>query len=255
MTRYKCIVSYDGTNYSGFQIQKNSLTIQQVLQEVFEKRFQQRIEITGASRTDSGVHALGQVIHFDIESIQNAEKFIYQINCMLPKDIRILSIEKMPENFHSRYLAEKKTYYYFITTAPHQSPFQYKYQVVLPSNLDIKKMEEGAQYFLGTHDFRAFAHQSDVGCAKNKPIKTIIRFDFIKTEDGYRIEIEGDGFLHKMVRNMIGTLVDVGLNKISPLEIDTILKSCDRKLAGQTAPAHGLFLAKISYRNSSSKET
>lgn len=247
MKKYKCLVSYDGTNFAGFQIQKNAPTIQEILQKAFAKRFQKYIEITGASRTDAGVHALGQVIHFSLEEIKDFDHFLHQLNCILPKEIRLISIEEVSENFHSRYCAVKKTYYYFLSTGKYLSPFDRLYHVHVSPKIDISLMKEASKVFIGTHDFRAFAHQADKGCAKNKPIKTIYRFDWTPISDGYRIEIEGNGFLHKMVRNLVGLLIDVGMKTIPLEKINQILASCDRKQAGQTAPAHGLFLAKIDY--------
>jgi tRNA pseudouridine38-40 synthase len=256
MKKYKCIVSYDGTHYCGFQVQKNSVTIQSTLQDAFMKRFKKSIDITGASRTDSGVHALGQVIHFSIDPIEDLSYLLYQLNALLPKDIRILSIEEVDPSFHSRYSAEKKTYFYYVTNLQHLPPFGREYLLTLPKKIQIDLMIEASKFFIGTHDFRAFAHHAEYGCAKNKPIKTIHRFDWFFEKDRYRIEIEGDGFLHKMVRNMVGTLIDVGMGKTSPSKIQEILLSKDRRLAGQTAPAHPLFLAKIDYPLfSSSKET
>jgi tRNA pseudouridine38-40 synthase len=247
MKKYKCIVSYDGTSYAGFQIQKHSITIQSALQEAFFRRFQNPIMVTGASRTDSGVHALGQVVHFEHEGIEDLNYFLHQINSLLPKDIRILSIQEVPFSFHSRYDSKKKTYYYYVTPIQHLPPFGREYFLTLPAKIDLNAMKEASKAFIGTHDFRAFAHHADIGCAKNKPIKTIYRFDWIQESEKIRIEIEGTGFLHKMVRNMMGTLIDVGMGKIAKENIPSILISKDRKKAGQTAPAHPLFLAKIDY--------
>lgn len=249
MKKYKCIISYDGTRYAGFQIQENALTIQQTLQEIFSKRLQEPVMITGASRTDAKVHALGQVIQFETDKIEDKNHFLYQINCMLPKDIRILTIEEIADNFHCRYDAKKKTYYYFLHRNPFSPPFGHDYKLFLPKNINLQEMKEGAKYFLGTHDFRALAHQSEHGCAKNKPVKTIYRFDFIENGDEIRLEIEGNGFLHKMIRNMVGLLLDVGTGKTPKEKIPMIIASKDRKQAGQTAPGHPLFLAKIAYND------
>jgi len=247
MKKYKCIVSYDGSRYAGFQVQKNSITIQSTLQDAFFRRFQKKVDVTGSSRTDAGVHALGQVVHFEYPDIDDTSHTLYQLNAMLPKDIRILSMEEVPIDFHSRYAAKKKTYYYYLNAEQPVPPFGREYVMSLPKAIDINLMIEASSYFLGTHDFRAFAHQADVGCAKNKPVKTIYRLDWVKEKHKYRVEIEGNGFLHKMVRNIIGTLIDVGMKKITPSDIPLIIDSKDRKKAGQTAPAHALFLAKIDY--------
>jgi tRNA pseudouridine38-40 synthase len=249
MKKYKCVISYDGTRYAGFQIQENALTIQQTLQEIFSKRLQEKVMVLGASRTDAKVHALGQVIHFETDKIADQDHFLYQVNCMLPKDIRILTIEEIAHSFHSRYDAKKKTYFYFLQRNPFSPPFGQEFKLFLPKGINLNEMKEGAKYFLGTHDFRAFAHQSEKGCAKNKPIKTIYRFDFIENGDEIRIEVEGNGFLHKMIRNMVGLLLDVGMGRIAKESIPMIIASKDRKKAGQTAPGHALFLAKIDYND------
>ena len=247
MKKYKCIVTYDGSNYAGFQVQKNSKTIQSTLQDAFFRRFQKKIDITGSSRTDAGVHALGQVVHFEYQDINDISRTMYQINAILPKDIRILSMEEVNMDFHSRYAANKKTYYYYLNAEQPVPPFGGEYVLSLSKNIDINLMIEASSYFLGTHDFRAFAHQANIGCAKNKPVKTIYRLDWIKEPYKYRVEIEGNGFLHKMVRNIIGTLIDVGMKKILPSDIPLIIESKDRTKAGQTAPANALFLARIDY--------
>ncbi len=246
MKKYRCVVAYDGTDYAGFQIQPRARTIQSTLQEAFFKRLQTIIPIKGASRTDSGVHALGQVIHFQTDKVENLSRFLYQINSILPHSIRILSIEEVSPSFHSRYDAKKKTYYYYLSKEP-LLPFDRLYRVVVPRQLDIMKMQEGAYHVIGKHDFRSFAQKAEQGCAKSNPVKTIYRFDFIPDEKGCRVEIEGNGFLNKMVRNLMGTLFDIGMGKIPSQSMRTILEACDRRQAGQTAPAHGLFLAKVDY--------
>ena len=150
MKKYKCIVSYDGTNYSGFQVQKNNITIQSALQDAFFKRFQQKIDVTGASRTDSGVHALGQVIHFETEEIQDFNFFLYQINSILPKDIKILSIEEVDSSFHCRYNSKKKTYFYYLTHQQHLPPFGREYLLTVPHKIDIESMKEASKAFIGS---------------------------------------------------------------------------------------------------------
>jgi tRNA pseudouridine38-40 synthase len=247
MKKYKCLVAYDGTHYAGFQIQDNAPTIQKTLQEIFSRRLNRPTLITGASRTDATVHALGQVVHFESEPIADCEKFIYQINCMLPPDIRLLQIEEVSATFHSRYDAKRKTYYYHLSLNPHSPPFGHAYKLFLPRQISIEAMKQAAAYFIGTHDFKALANHNDQGCAKNCSVKTIYRFDFIDQGDDIRVEVEGNGFLHKMIRNMIGLLIEIGKGNLSKETIPLILASKDRRHAGQTAPGHPLFLARITY--------
>jgi tRNA pseudouridine38-40 synthase len=249
MKKYKLTISYDGTNYFGWQIQKEKTTIQDEIQKAIKIILKEDIKITAAGRTDTGVHANGQVAHFTSSNSFDLNKFIYSLNCLLKDDIRVLKIEEVDLSFHARYSAISKIYRYHITLKKIENPFSRLYCYRPNQILDLDLMKKGINYLLGKHDFRSFANKQNMGSAKNKPVKTIKRIDLIENQDEIILEFEGDGFLYKMVRNIVGTLLDVSAKKI-PLEaIESILKSQDRRKASQPASAKGLFLEKIIYKN------
>ncbi len=238
---YKMTIAYDGTAYAGFQSQPNSPSIQTTIEKALSILLREKISIIGASRTDAGVHALGQVAHFTAPHLP----LLYSLNALLPPDIRILTIEEVPPTFHARYSALRKTYYYHL--ALHPDPFRRNISLNLKMKLDLNRLKTGAAYFLGTHDFTSFSNKAGRGCAKNKPIKTLYRLDLIEEGDRIRLEFEADGFLYKMVRNIVGTLLEVARGALSPHTIPKILQEKSRRLAGPTAPPHPLFLIKVDY--------
>jgi len=252
--RYKLLIAYDGTAYSGWQVQPNGNTVQHEIQNAFSRLFHRYVPVTGASRTDAGVHATGQVAHFDLSEEVDLEQLLFRLNAILPKDIRIRNINQVPLTFHSRYYAKKKTYHYHLTLNKVILPFERLYTTYVYQKVDIELMKEASKAFIGTHDFRGFAHQASKGCAKNSPIKTIYGFDWKEEGNSYCLVIQGNGFLHKMVRNMVGTLIDMGYGKLPKDTIERLLKTPDRKQAGQTAAARGLFLSEIEYEDCSSIE-
>lgn len=244
--RYKLTLSYDGTSYQGWQVQPNGVTIQQKLQQALEILLRQKTHLTGSGRTDAGVHAFAQVAHFDTCASINSRSFLHSLNGILPLDIRVKKLEQVSKDFHARFSAKKKIYQYHLHLDPVLDPFTYPYRhQVLHLNCDL--MKKGATFFIGTHDFTSFANESHKGSAANNPIKTLYRIDFVKQPGGVYLEFEADGFLYKMVRNMTGTLIKIGLSKILPEEISTILKAKDRKKAPFAAPAKGLFLKNAIY--------
>jgi len=246
---YKITISYDGKNYSGWQIQSSKNSIQEMIQKALNKTLQEDIKIIGAGRTDAQVHALGQVANFKTIKQIDTSKMCYSLNCILPKDIRILKIEEVDLSFHARFSASSKVYRYHISLSDIQDPFSRFYSYKPQKKLDILLLEIATKYFLGTHDFSAFANKQNKGSAKNKPIKTMKRLDLIKNKDEIILEFEASGFLYKMVRNIVGTLLDVATKKI-PLEmIEKIFATKDRKKASKPAPAHGLFLVRVNYNN------
>jgi tRNA pseudouridine38-40 synthase len=251
MQRYKMILAFDGTNFAGWQIQPGARTVQGELQKALATLLCQRIHVTGSSRTDSGVHAKSHVSHFTLDDKIDVVQLRYKLSHILPKDICLYSLEEVSMDFHARYKAVKKTYHYHMHLSPFLPPFQrlYTYHIKMP--LNIEKMKEAAKIFEGEHNFSSFAHKADQGCAKSAPVKTIYRSEIIETEGGLCFIITGSGFLHKMVRNIVGTLIDVGRGKIPLEELKNILDAQDRRKAGKTAPPHGLFLYLVEYLSNS----
>lgn len=244
MKNIKLTIEYDGTNYSGWQKQPNANTIQEEIEKAIEKAIGEKITIIGAGRTDSGVHGKGQVANFITDSSIPGAKFKYAINRYLPEDITIIGSKEVEKSFHSRYDSLGKKYKYLIYNAPIKSPLLRNYTYYVPYKLDFQKMNEAKDYFIGKHDFAAFmASGSDV----DDTVRNIY-YDSLNTCNNIIVfEIYGDGFLYNMVRIIVGTLVDVGIGKISPQDIIDILKSRDRKNAGHTAPPEGLYLEKVCY--------
>ncbi len=247
MSTYKLVLAYDGTAYSGWQIQPNALSIQEVLESALALLFRNKIKITASGRTDSGVHALGQVAHFRYSKNIDFTRFIKSINGILPYDIRIKSIEKVFDDFHARYLAIGKSYHYHLWLECVQDPFKRKYAWHVRSNVNRELLKKATVYFIGEHDFTSFSNSSNEGaCAKNS-IRTICHVNVIEQYGGLRIEMEGNGFLYKMVRNIVGTLVEVATSKLELSMLPKLFEAKDRKVVGKTAPAQGLFLASVLY--------
>lgn len=244
--RYLATVSYDGSNYSGYQIQPDQVTIQSVIEEALKKIHKGRlIKITAAGRTDAGVHANGQTFHFDSTLSIPEANWKRALNALLPNDIVIRKIESVPATFHARYNAVKRTYKYYVLNSDDPSPFQAKYSTYVNQELDLEAMKEACQYLIGQHDFSAFcAANSNV---KGDKIRTL--YEASCTREGQQIcfVFTGNGFLYHMIRIIVGTLLEVGLGKRKPGDIMTIIKEQDRDKAGKTAAPHGLYLDHIKY--------
>lgn len=247
MNKYKLTIAYDGTEYSGWQVQPNAVTIQEVLEEKLEILTKVRTPITGAGRTDAGVHAIGQVGHFKSEQALDKGLLRLSLNGLLPKDIRIMEVEEVPLDFHARYSATNKIYHYHLNLGPIQDPFERLYSWNVTNPLNFEAMEQAISYLIGTHDFSAYANEANQGAAKKNPVRTIKRISIMPERVGVRLEFEGESFLYKMVRNLTGTLIEVAKGKRTPEEVKEILESKDRKRAGRAAPAKGLFLFRIDY--------
>ncbi len=247
MARYKLTISYDGTNYAGWQVQETGQAVQPLVQKSLEIALRHPLDLTGSGRTDAGVHALGQTAHFDTEISFDPSRLRISLNALLPKEIRILSIEPTAPTFHARYSAASKIYHYHLHLNPVLDPFVrlYSHHVQSPCHLDLLK--KAIPHFLGQHDFTSFANQADRGSASRDPVRTLLRLDFIEQSGGARLEFEADGFLYKMVRNITGTLLDIGASKIDPDAIPSILEAKDRRKSGTAAPPHGLFLMQVNY--------
>lgn len=242
--RVAFIVEYDGTDYAGWQIQKNDVTVQEKIEESLLSLNKGHITVFGAGRTDSGVHAKGQCGHFDIDTNIPAEKFAFILNSKLPKDIRIKKSWQAEEDFHCRFSAKGKRYIYRIVNAPHASALLNRFSTHVPEKLDIDLMREAAEYIVGTHDFKAF-------CAAGSSVKTTVRtvnkVDIQKTNELIEITVEGTGFLYNMVRIIAGTLIEVGKHKKTPQNVKAIIDGQIRKDAGMTAEAKGLTMEEVFY--------
>lgn len=245
MKRVGLTISYDGTNYVGWQVQKNGLAVEEVINRCLRDLTGEEITIIGASRTDSGVHAKGNVAVFDTESRIPAEKFSFALNQRLPSDIRIQKSCLLPDDFHPRYQDQIiKTYEYCIENSRIEMPMYrfYSHHVLMP--LDIEAMKKAATYIIGEHDFKSF-------CSMHTQVQTTVRtvyeLNIRKDEDLIRIRITGNGFLYNMVRIIVGTLIKVGLHVYEPEHVKEIIEARDRKQAGPKVPAKGLTLVEIKY--------
>ena len=244
MRRIHLIIEYDGTAYAGWQRQSNALAVQQVLEEALSRLTGEPIVITGASRTDAGVHALGQSTHFDTESRIPGEKFSYALNTLLPHDIRIRSSEDAAPDFHARFSAKGKRYRYLFYDAPHAGALNRHTHAHSIYPLDVPVMQREAEALTGTHDFAAFAAS---GSVVRDTVRTIWRADLDRDGNDVRLIVEGSGFLYNMVRIIAGTLQGVGSGKIAPGALKRAIETGDRLDLGVTAPAHGLTLMKVFY--------
>ncbi|MEJ2695714.1 MAG: tRNA pseudouridine(38-40) synthase TruA [Candidatus Sulfobium sp.] len=256
MRRIRLLIEYDGTDYHGWQSQKSGGTIQDILSEAIFSVTGEEVKLTGASRTDAGVHALSQVAAFRTGSRLSSELIMRALNAKLPADIRILEAEEESEGFHPRYDADRKSYFYILSPDRNPSAFLRKYVWYLKTPVDVTAMSEASQKLLGKHNFSSFR---GAGCGAKHPVRTVHACEVAKLDsvgfmtaairgDFIRFRIEADAFLRHMVRNIVGSLVEVGRGRMSPGEFSDLLTVCDRTKAGPTAPARGLFLAKIIYR-------
>ncbi len=239
-------VAYDGTNYFGWQRQKGDpvVTVEQKIYEACSSLFRKEFEITGASRTDRGVHALGQRVLLDVDTNIPVERIPRALNSFLPQDIVVNCAETVSDDFHPRYDCVKKTYRYRIFNGEYRNPLERYYTEFVYKELDVEKMKKACEYFKGTHDFKGFCSaQTEV----KSTVRTIFDISVEKINDVIEIYVTGDGFLYNMVRIIAGTLIYVGLSKINTDEMGDIIESCDRTRAGKTAGPEGLTLMKIYY--------
>lgn len=257
MRHIKLILQYDGSDYSGWQIQRKEKTIQSLMEDAVFTVTEERVRVTGAARTDAGVHAFEQVAAFKTQSSLEPHVLLRAVNANLPHDIRVINAEECTADFHPRYSAKSKTYSYIISYGGAYSVFLRRYSWQIPYELSrsIGTMKEAANFLIGRHDFSCFRAS---GCNSKNPVRTISKLvisEFSSVEfmsfkvniPVIKIGIQADAFLRHMARNIVGTLVEVGRGKISPLRVKEILESKDRCSSGPTAPACGLFLEKIDY--------
>ncbi|MBQ2451114.1 MAG: tRNA pseudouridine(38-40) synthase TruA [Lachnospiraceae bacterium] len=244
MKRVMLTVAYDGSAYHGWQLQPNVVTVESVLNEKLSELFGEEIRVIGASRTDTGVHALGNIAVFDTNARMPAEKVSYALNQRLPEDIRIQKSVEVPVDFHPRHQNSRKTYEYKILNREFPQPIQRLYAHFTYVPLDVERMQKAANYFVGEHDYKSFC---SVNTVAETTVRTIYSLTVEKQDEMITIRVTGSGFLYNMVRIIAGTLMEVGRRNIEPESIPDILRALDRTKAGPTAPACGLTLVKYQY--------
>lgn len=245
MKRIKLTVAYDGTDYCGWQIQKNGITVEEVLNRALSRLTGENITVIGASRTDAGVHARGNVAVFDTNTRIPAERITYALNALLPEDVTVVRSEEVPAGWHPRKCVSVKTYEYRILNREFPDPVRRRDTYFVSFRLDIERMREAAQYLIGEHDFKSFCSaQTTV----EDTVRTIYDLDIDKEGDLITIRVRGNGFLYNMVRIIAGTLASVGRGYFEPQDIKAMLAERDRTKAGVTAPPQGLTLMGIEYR-------
>lgn len=250
MRRIRLIVSYDGTNYSGWQIQKNSVTVEGELRNALRQLLKEDVEVIGASRTDAGVHAMGNIAVFDTNSGIPSEKFAIALNHYLPDDIRIQYSDEVEAEYHPRYQNTEKTYEYTILNTKIALPMWRNYSYHVYQELDCDAMRQAAELLVGEHDFSAFC---SAGAQVKSKVRTIYEVSLseepISNTEGriIRIRVRGNGFLYNMVRIIAGTLLDVGMGRRTPQQVREALQTGERQKAGPTAPPQGLMLVKIEH--------
>ena len=244
---YLLWITYKGTHYAGFQVQPNAPTVCAVLPDAMQAALGQRPDVKGCSRTDAGVHARRFALSFCYTGKVPMEKFFPALNAHLPPDIRALAVQPVADDFHARYAAHAKTYHYYILNARVDDPFTFDtcYRVAAP--LDLAAMQAAAQQFVGTHDFAALCASGSSAAAHGDTARTITECNVVQSGSHFVISVTADGYLYNMVRILAGTLVEAGLHKRVPESIPALLASRDRRQAGQTLPAKGLFLEKVEY--------
>lgn len=244
MRNIKLTIEYDGKGFNGWQKQPDRLNIQGEIEKAIEEITGEKVDLTASGRTDAGVHSLGQTANFKTDSKIPTEKFAKAINSRLKKSIVIKSAEEVDEKFHSRYSVKSKTYRYIINNSENGTAIYRGLEYHVPMKLDYEKMNEAIKYFIGEHDFKAFKAS---GTSSKSSVRKILDGSVRKEGERVIIEVTGTGFLYNMVRIISGTLLDVGLGKIKPEDIPSIIESKDRTKAGKTLPAHGLYLLQVNY--------
>lgn len=244
--RVKLVVAYDGTNYCGWQVQPNGITVQQVLNDTLSELFGQTIQVVGASRTDAGVHALGNVCAFDVDTRMPGEKIAYALNQRLPEDIVIQESAEVPEDFHPRFSKSDKTYEYRILNRRFAVPTIRNTTYFFHHPLDVEKMQQAADVLVGEHDYTSFASAHS---QTNTFVRTIYEISVTRSvDDIITIRVRGNGFLYNQVRIIAGTLIQIGTGLKNVEDMPRILEGRNRELAGPTAPPEGLTLIHISYK-------
>eukprot|EP00898_Chlorokybus_atmophyticus_P005890 jgi/Chlat1/6301/Chrsp44S05887 len=265
--KYRVTVAYDGTEYYGFQLQGKQPTVQGCLERALTtaaREPREVLRVMGAGRTDSGVHAKGQVVHFSTNTPVDTWKLLNNLNGLLPLDIRVRDLVAVHPDFHARYSPVSKTYHYNIHTHPVADPFTHKYSLHYRARLDAEAMRAGASVFVGSHDFSTFANTNpDRNAPWRNPVRHILRCDIVDIEDGIRVEVQGRSFLYRMVRNMVGTLLQVGRGQLQPEAVTNLLQLGNRQLAppacvhssGLSGGSHGDIMDNVFSLHEETKES
>ncbi|MBO5745810.1 MAG: tRNA pseudouridine(38-40) synthase TruA [Clostridia bacterium] len=245
MSRYLLTIKYDGSNYCGWQVQPNGVSVQYIIQTALKELLNDNsVCVTGCSRTDAGVHANMFCLHFDSDTTIPEEKIPFALNVRLPLDIKAIECKRVADDFHARYSSKGKTYIYRILNSPLPDPFKSKYSLQIAKPIDINLMNVACKKFVGTHDFAAFC---SVGSSVVDTVRTVYACSADRNGDDIFISITANGFLYNMVRIIVGTLLEVDSGKILVEDIDNIITSKDRNCAGHTVKPHGLFLERVHY--------
>lgn len=247
MTRYKAVISYDGYAFAGFQRQSHARSVQEEIEKTLTRLNQGKpVTIHGAGRTDSGVHALGQVLHFDLPQERDEEKLRFALDTQTPEDIDFISVEQVADDFHSRYNKHSKTYEFLVDFGRPKNPMMRHYATHYPYPLEIERMQAAIKKLEGTHDFTGFTAS---GTSVEDKVRTITeaRLELDEKRNFLVFTFSGNGFLYKQIRNMVGTLLKIGNGRMPVEQIDLILEKKDRNLAGPTAAPNGLYLKEIRY--------
>lgn len=245
MVRVKLVVSYNGKNFSGYQIQPNKRTVQEEIEKVLEFLLKEKIRIYASGRTDAGVSALGQVIHFDTNAVINEKKLQDSMNALLPSDICAISVSIVDLDFDARFSVKKKTYRYNFYVSKYTHPIFDEFATRINDYANIELMQEACKYLIGSHDFESFVSKKS---GKSDFVRTIYDAKIVDIDEGiYAFEITGNGFLYNMVRIIFGTIVQVGYKKLQPKDIERIILSKNRAKAGKTMPSKSLFLKNVDY--------
>lgn len=243
--RYKLTIEYDGTPFVGWQEQKGQLSVQSVVEKALNTYLRQKIKVFASGRTDTGVHALGQVAHFDVDQKLNKRKTVYSLNALMrPYPVVIRKMELVDDNFHARFSAKQRTYLYRIQNTPFPPALNVGRVWHVNQKLDVKKMNEAAKLLIGKHDFSTFRAAN---CQAKSPIKTLDVLSIKRVGEEVRITVSAKSFLYHQVRNFAGALVKVGLGKWSIADFEKAFKACDRTKGAETAPAEGLYFMKVEY--------
>ena len=244
MRNIKLIIEYDGSNYGGWQKQKNNKTIQEEIEKAIDELTSEEVELFGSSRTDAGVHAKGMVANFNTNSRIPSDRFREAINTKLPDDIAIIKSQEVSEEFHSRYCSKGKTYSYTIKNRYEKASIGRDYFYQVKDELNIDDMKDACKYFIGKHDFKAFR---TIGSSVKTSVRTISELYIENIDDTIKVYVTADGFLYNMVRIIVGTLIEVGRGKIKSCDIKSIIELGDRSKAGPCVPPSGLVLEEVYY--------
>ncbi|CCQ91683.1 tRNA pseudouridine synthase A [Nitrospina gracilis 3/211] len=244
MRRIKLLLEYEGSQYHGWQYQPNGITIQEVLEKRLETITGKKTPVVGSGRTDSGVHAEGQVAHFNTASNMTPRQFLKALNSLLPHDIVVRAVEEVDSDFHARKSAKRKIYRYTLLNRDYPSALRCRQAHYVAQPLKVTAMRKAARHLVGKHNFKSF---QGAGCEAKSAVREIHDLSIKKRGDWIEFSVDGSGFLKHMVRNLVGTLIEVGYGRIEPDDIKAILKARDRKKAGPTAPARGLCLVEVFY--------